>query len=87
MHMNTISIPRYLRELATDPKRNMPLAIAAGAVKGALVGLAVGKLALATAAGMAGGAAVGAALSWRRQQREKAAGGRAWHQAREDEKL
>ncbi|MDB5985600.1 MAG: hypothetical protein JWR16_653 [Nevskia sp.] len=56
------------REFAEDPKRTMPLAIAVGALKGAIVGLAIGKVALATAAGIAGGAVVGAALSWRAQR-------------------
>jgi len=66
MSMNEFSA--YLRELSRDPKRNMPVAIALGAAKGALVGLAIGKLTLATAAGMAGGAVVGAALSWRNKK-------------------
>ena len=59
------------RKFSADPKRSMPLAISVGALKGAIVGLAIGKLALATAAG---GAAVGATLSWRAQQRKKIAG-------------
>lgn len=61
------------REFTEDPKRVMPLAIAAGALKGAIVGLAIGKLALATVAGIAGGAVVGAAVSWRTQRAKAAA--------------
>jgi len=63
-----------VRQFAEDPRRAMPLAIAAGALKGAIVGLAIGKLALATAAGIAGGAVVGAALNWRAQHAKAAAG-------------
>jgi hypothetical protein len=59
--------------LLNDPRRSLPLAVAGGALKGAIVGLAIGKLALATAAGAAGGAALGALLSWRAKRRKDAA--------------
>ena len=43
---------REFRDFADDHHMTMPLSVAAGALKGAIVGLAIGKLALATAAGI-----------------------------------
>ncbi|MBL6751826.1 MAG: hypothetical protein ISP90_14960 [Nevskia sp.] len=71
---------RSLREFFDDPRRAGLTAVAGGLAKGAVVGLAVGKLGLGVAAGLAGGAAVGAALAWRArrlQVRAHAAAGKA----------
>jgi hypothetical protein len=63
-----------IKDFFKDPRRASLAAVGVGMAKGALVGLAIGKLGLGVAGGIAGGAAVGAYLSWRaRHQREAAA--------------
>jgi hypothetical protein len=56
-----------LRDIFNNPRRNGAIALAGGLVKGAVVGLAIGKLGLGLAAGAVGGATIGAALAWRRR--------------------
>jgi hypothetical protein len=59
------------KDFLNDPRRASLSAMGIGMAKGALVGLAIGKLGLGVAGGIAGGAAVGAWLAFRaRHQRE-----------------
>lgn len=63
--------PESIRKLApvvervlADPRLSVPMAIGSGAVKGAVVGVAIGKLATAVVLGVCGGAVFGTAVSW-----------------------
>lgn len=56
---------RSWRQFIDDPRLAGFSAVAAGTVKGAVIGLALGKLGLGVAAGLAAGTVAGAGLAWR----------------------
>jgi len=65
--LNRFAQRRYVAaaEFVNDPRFTMPLAVAAGAIKGALLGIVIGKVATTTAIGICTGAAIGGLLSLR----------------------
>jgi sugar/nucleoside kinase (ribokinase family) len=57
-----------IRQLWKDPRLVLLIAVGGGAVKGAIVGVAIGKVGAAVALGVCGGALVGTVLARRLRQ-------------------